>query len=80
VELLVPSDALEGLPDDVAGRLAEELDLARKPLKLWAQAAGSAEEGRRRVEDRLADRVRKALNGGAARRAGGRRPVGARGR
>lgn len=67
-ELIVARDALEGLPDAVADRLAERLHLIRRPLRLVAQQDRSRERNRRRVEHALATRVEAALRPRTVRR------------
>ena len=60
-ELTVARPALEGLPDDVASRLAEGLGLDRRPLRLSSQAERSRERNREIVLERLERRVADAL-------------------
>jgi ribosome-associated protein len=60
-ELHVPRAAVEGLPEDVAERLGAGLGLARRPLRLTAQAERSRERNRELVEARLRARVERAL-------------------
>jgi ribosome-associated protein len=59
--LTVTRDDLEGLPADVAARLAARLGLDRRPLRLSSQAERSRERNRQVVIDRLERRVAAAL-------------------
>ena len=52
---------LDGLPDDLAARLAGELRLDRRPLRLSSQADRSRERNREIVVERLGRRVAAAL-------------------
>ena len=60
-ELTVARSALEGLPGDVASRLAARLGLDRRPLRLSSQAERSRERNREIVLERLERRVAAAL-------------------
>ncbi len=59
--LTVTADDLEGLPGDVAARLAARLGLDRRPLRLSSQAERSRERNRGIVMERLERRVADAL-------------------
>jgi ribosome-associated protein len=59
--LTVTADDLEGLPGDLAGRLAEGLRLDRRPLRLSSEAERSRERNRAIVLERLERRVADAL-------------------
>jgi ribosome-associated protein len=52
---------LHGLPDDLAARLAGELRLDRRPLRLSSQAERSRERNREIVVERLERRIADAL-------------------
>jgi len=60
-ELTVTAADLEGLPDEMAARLAERLGLDRRPLRLTSQAQRSRERNREVVIDRLERRIADAL-------------------
>ena len=60
-QLTVTRDDLEGLPAEVADRLAARLGLDRRPLRLSSQADRSRERNRQVVIDRLERRVAAAL-------------------
>jgi ribosome-associated protein len=60
-ELTVRAADLEGLPPDVAERLAGRLGLDRRPLRLTSQAERSRERNREIVLARLERRVADAL-------------------
>ncbi|HSJ74415.1 MAG TPA: hypothetical protein VK904_08870 [Miltoncostaeaceae bacterium] len=59
--LTVTADDLEGLPAEVAGRLAAGLGLDRRPLRLSSQAERSRGRNRAIVIERLERRVAAAL-------------------
>lgn len=67
-ELVVPAEAVAGLPDDVAARLATALRLRRRPLRLASQADRSRERNRAAVEANLRQRVATALRPRRSRR------------
>jgi ribosome-associated protein len=60
-ELIVASDALEGLPAQIASRLVTGLHLKRRPLRLASQADRSRERNRATVEANLRSRVAAAM-------------------
>jgi ribosome-associated protein len=60
-ELTVTAAALEGLPGEVAARLADRLGLDRRPMRLSSQAERSRERNREIVLERLERRVADAL-------------------
>ena len=60
-ELIVTGDALEGLPVEVAARLANALHLRRRALRLASQADRSRERNRATVEASLRARIAVAL-------------------
>lgn len=68
-ELIVPLDALEGLPPHIGDRLTAGLHLKRRPLRLASQADRSRERNRATVEANLRTRVAVALTPRKARRA-----------
>lgn len=68
-ELVIGRDALEGLPDDVAGRLLDRLHLTKRPLRLASQNDRSRERNRATVERALLNRVEAALRPRTARKA-----------
>jgi len=68
-ELIVTGDALDGLPADVAARLATALHLKRRPLRLASQADRSRERNRATVEASLRARIGAALTPRRTRRA-----------
>jgi ribosome-associated protein len=59
--LTVTAADLDGLPDDVAGRLVARLGLERRPLRLSSQAERSRERNRQVVLGRLEARIAAAL-------------------
>jgi ribosome-associated protein len=59
--LTVTAASLDGLPPELAGRLAEGLGLGRRPLRLSSQAERSRERNREIVLERLERRVAEAL-------------------
>jgi ribosome-associated protein len=59
--LEVTADALDGLPDHVAGRLVRGLGLADRPLRLRSGTERLREHNRERVLARLTARVAAAL-------------------
>lgn len=67
-ELIVTGDALDGLPGDVATRLAAALHLKRRPLRLASQADRSRERNRATVDASLRARIGVALTPRRARR------------
>lgn len=60
-ELTIRSAHLDGLPEDVAGRLRERWALDERPLRLTSQADRSRERNRQTVIERLVSRVAAAL-------------------
>ena len=60
-ELTVTADDLDGLPEEVASRLAERLGLDGRPLRLTSQAQRSRERNREVVIERLERRIAAAL-------------------
>ena len=60
-QLTVTRDDLEGLPAEVADRLAARLGLDRRPLRLSSQAERSRERNREIVLERLDRRIADAL-------------------
>jgi ribosome-associated protein len=60
-ELRLGPDALEGLPEPVAARLAAALRLEERPLRMTSQAERSRERNRAIVTERLRARVIGAL-------------------
>lgn len=68
-ELVIGLAELAGLPDDVATRLAERLNLTRRPLRLTSQSERSKERNRQTVERALGHRVEAALARRTPRRA-----------
>ena len=67
-ELIIPREALDGLPAPIADRLLGALHLRRRPLRLASQADRSRERNRETVAANLASRVAVALRPRAARR------------
>jgi hypothetical protein len=61
VTLEVPKGAQRGLDPEVAAGLKEGLGLGAKPLKLWCKVSEGPEAARATLEQRLQDRIRKAL-------------------
>lgn len=68
-ELIVTKDALVDLPEPIAARLEVELHLARRVLRLAAQADRSRDRNRDAVEANLRARVAAALAPRKTRRA-----------
>jgi ribosome-associated protein len=68
-ELIIPPDALDGLPEAVAAQLIQGLHLRRRPLRLSSQADRSRERNRATVEANLRSRVTAVLRPRKARRA-----------
>jgi ribosome-associated protein len=68
-ELIVPPEALDGLPAAIAGQLTQALHLKRRPLRLASQADRSRDRNRATVEANLRSRVAVALRPRKARRA-----------
>ncbi len=60
-ELIVASDALAGLPDEIAERLTAGLHMRRRPLRLASQADRSRDRNRATVEANLRARIAAAL-------------------
>lgn len=67
-ELIVASDALDGLPLHIVDRLTSGLHLKRRPLRLASQADRSRERNRATVEANLRARIAVALAPRKARR------------
>ena len=61
VTLEIPAGSQKGLPAEVTKGLREALSLDKKPLKLWCKVSDGPEAARATLEQRLADRIRKAL-------------------
>ncbi len=68
-ELIVASDALDGLPPHIVIRLTGGLHLKRRPLRLASQADRSRERNRATVEANLRTRIAAALTPRKTRRA-----------
>jgi hypothetical protein len=61
VTLEIPAKSQKGLPDEVAAGLIDAIGLDAKPLRLWCKATDGPEAARATLEQRLQDRIRKAL-------------------
>ncbi len=61
VTLEIPAGAQEGLPDTAAAGLVDAIALDAKPLKLWCKVTDGSDAARTTLEQRLAERIRKAL-------------------
>ncbi len=61
VTLEIPAGSQVGLPDTAADGLVAAISLDAKPLKLWCKASDGADAARTTLEQRLAERIRKAL-------------------
>jgi DNA topoisomerase III len=61
VTLEIPAASQKGLPDDVAAGLIDAIGLDAKPLRLWCKATDGPDAARTTLEQRLQDRIRKAL-------------------
>lgn len=61
VTLEIPAGSQVGLPDTSAAGLVGAISLDAKPLKLWCKVSDSADAARTTLEQRLAERIRKAL-------------------
>ena len=68
-ELIVSSEALDGLPPHITTRLTAGLHLKRRPLRLASQADRSRERNRATVEANLRARIAVALAPRKTRRA-----------
>ena len=61
VTLEIPAGSQKGLPAEVSKGLNEAIALNKKPLKLWCKVSDGPEAARATLEQRLAERIRKAL-------------------
>lgn len=61
VTLEIPAGSQKGLPAEVSKGLISALSLNKKPLRLWCKASAGPEAARATLEQRLQDRIRKAL-------------------
>ena len=61
VTLEIPAGSQVGLPDTAADGLVAAISLDTKPLKLWCKVSDGADAARTTLEQRLAERIRKAL-------------------
>ncbi len=61
VTLEIPAGSQKGLPDHVAAGLVQALSLDSKPLRLWSKVTDGTAATRAKLEQRLQDRIRKAL-------------------
>ncbi len=61
VTIEVPAGSQQGLPEAVAAGLIAAMALDRKPLRLWCTVTTDPAAARSTLEQRLAERIRKAL-------------------
>ena len=61
VTLEIPAGSQKGLPAEVSKGLVSAMSLNKKPLKLWCKVSDGPEAARATLEQRLAERIRKAL-------------------